>query len=158
MTNQPPPPVLDSARVVSYASVHDISYRRWGALIVDGKPLEQVPQLAICVNLGEDMGLGLFHCDDQWNVLGCAGGDSVDELKERAEKNYPGAKSRWVDLDTSVEDALRYYDAQFGGERCSFCGKRPFEVLGWVAGDNARICNGCIERFHSTLERRGGGG
>ena len=158
MPNQPPPLVLDCARVVSYALVHDIPYRRWGALIVDGKPLEHVPRLAICVNLAEDMALALFHCDDEWKVLGCTGGEAIEELKERAEKNYPGVASRWVDLNTSVEDALSYYDAAVGAEKCSFCGKRPFEIEQWIEGNDARICGGCIEEFHGTLDKRGASG
>lgn len=99
MAKLPPPPVLDSARVISYAFVEDIPYRKWGALIVDGQLLEHVPCLAICTNLGENIGPSLFHCDSQWNVLGCTGGDAVDELKARAEKNYPGVEARWVDVE-----------------------------------------------------------
>ena len=35
---------------------------------------------------------------------------------------------------------------------CSFCGKRPYEMLGsWVQGDNAVICHDCIERLHVAL-------
>lgn len=28
-----------------------------------------------------------------------SGGDAVDELKARAEKNYPGVDARWVDVE-----------------------------------------------------------
>ena len=52
MTHDPPPPVIDSARVLSYAFVDDIPYQRWSSLYVDGKLLEQVPCLAICTNRG----------------------------------------------------------------------------------------------------------
>jgi hypothetical protein len=70
MAHEPPPPVIDSARVLSYAFVDDIPYRKWGALYVDGKLLEQVPCLAVCTNLGKDIGPLLFHCDAEGNVLG----------------------------------------------------------------------------------------
>lgn len=36
-----------------------------------------------------------------------------------------------IDFNPSIEDALRYYDEQSGGPKCSFCGKRPFDVKGW---------------------------
>jgi hypothetical protein len=42
---------LDSARVLAYAFVEDIPYRKWGLLYCGGKHVEKVPQLAICANL-----------------------------------------------------------------------------------------------------------
>jgi hypothetical protein len=63
MSRDAPPPVLVSARVLSYAFVDDIPYRRSRDLYVDGKLLEQVPRLAICSNLGEEFGaMMLDHC------------------------------------------------------------------------------------------------
>jgi hypothetical protein len=110
MTETPPPPVIASARVISYAFVDDIPYRRWGKLYVGDTLLETVPRLAICRNLGKDIGLLLFHCDEDWEVLGTSGGDSLEAAKEEAEHNYPGVAARWVDVNTSIEDALRFYD------------------------------------------------
>jgi hypothetical protein len=152
VSRSPPPPVIDSARVIAYAFVDDIAYRKSGSLFVNGELLEKVPRLAICINLGEDIGPMLFHCDEQWIALGTSGAGSVDEVKSDAEKNYPGVSARWIDLNTSAEDALRYYDSETGGKKCSFCGKRPFEVEGWVEGKNAIICRGCIESFHHDLQ------
>jgi hypothetical protein len=146
-----PPPVIDSARVLSYAFVHDIPYRRAGALYCDERLVEHVPRLAICVNIGEDIGPLLYHCDEEWNVLGTVGAESVDALKAHAEKNYPGANSRWVDVNTTVEEALAHYDAETGGLKCSFCGRRPFEVDTWVRNKEAIICRGCVERLHHNL-------
>jgi hypothetical protein len=48
----------------------------------------------------------LFHCDENWNVLGAQIWNapdrppvtSVDEVKERAEKFYAGVNSKWVAL------------------------------------------------------------
>ena len=154
MTKSPPPPILDSARVVAYAFVDDVPYRRRGALIVDGEPLEHVPRLAVCINLGKEIGPMLFHCDDDWNVLGVSGANSrddsgsgnVDNCKELAERNYPGVASRWVDVNTSADAALQYYDKQTNGLKCSFCNRRPFEIeRGWVKGNNAMICRNCVE-------------
>jgi hypothetical protein len=152
----PPPLVIDSARVMSYAFVDDIPYRKWSALYRGDQLVEHVPCLAICINLGKDIGPLLFHCDDDWNTLGTSGGKTIAEVKERAEKNYPGVSARWVDLNTSVEDALRYYDEQVEGLKCSFCGKRSFEIEGgWVEGSKAAICRECVERYHQALQDQG---
>jgi hypothetical protein len=152
MSREPPPPVLNSARVLSYAFVDDIPYRQWGALYVGDELLEHVPCLAICVNLGKDIGPLLFHCDSDWNVLGTSGAKTVQATKEHAEKNYPGVASRWVDVNTSVEDALRYYDEQVEGSKCSFCGKRPFDLDNWIEGNGAMICRGCVENYYRAFQ------
>lgn len=73
-----------------------------------------------------------IHCDPGWNVLGTSGTKTVDEAKKDAERNYPGVASRRIDAGTSIEEALEYYDDQTGGQKCSFCKKRPFEVEGWM--------------------------
>lgn len=49
---QAPSVVIDYTRVMSYAFVDDIPYRKSGALWVGEKLLEHVPRLAICLNLG----------------------------------------------------------------------------------------------------------
>ena len=152
MRREPPPPVIDSARVLSYAFVDDITYHRYGSLYVDGVLLEQVPRLAICLNLGQDMGPLLYHCDQDWNVLGASGADTVEEVKQRAEKNYPGVATKWIDVNVSVEDALKYYDSDTGGLKCSFCGKRPFEVKGMVEGNGAIICTNCVEDYYHEFQ------
>jgi len=157
MSPTPPPPVLSSARVVSYAFVDDIEYRQWGMLIVGDKVVERVPQLAIVVNLGKDIGPMLFHCDEDWEVLGTSGGETIQAVKERAEKNYPGVGARWVDVNTSVEEALRYYDEDTGGACCSFCRKRLFEIEdGFIEGEHATICRACVEEFHRNFTETDG--
>jgi hypothetical protein len=128
--------------------VNDIPYQVWGLLLVDGKPLEQVPRLAICATLGKDLGILLFHCDEEWNVLGASGGLTIEATKERVEKNYPGTMARWVHMETTVEEALAYYDEQTGGEKCTFCGKRAFDAESWIKGSSAIICRGCVEEFY----------
>lgn len=151
MERLPPPPVINCARVLAYAYVDDIVYRPWGALLVGGIPVEHVPQLAICANLDEDNGPLIFHCDRDWNVLGTAGGATVVEVKDRAEKNYPGVGSRWVDTGVTVEQALTYYDEQTGGKKCSFCGRRAFEVEGWIEAPDAIVCTGCVQKHRGDL-------
>lgn len=151
MAKTPSPPVIDSARVLWYAFVDDIPYRRSGSLIVDGNLLEKVPRLAIAANLGQDIGPLLFHCDEEWNCLGTSGAATVDEVKADAERNYPGVGTRWVETNVTTEEALAYYDSESGNQKCSFCSKRPFEVDGWIEGPTAIICKGCVETFHRDL-------
>jgi hypothetical protein len=151
----PPPPVLDSARVVAYAYVDDIPYKKWGALYSGETLIEAVPCLAIAVNLGKDIGPLLFHCDSTWEVLGTSGGPTIDATKLRAERNYPGVATRWVELNTTVEEALRHYDEMSGALRCSFCGKRPFEITGLVEGKGVAICRGCVEDFYQGFHESG---
>jgi len=153
MKLSPPPPVLDSARVVAYAYVDDIAYRRCGKLFVDGILLEKVPRLAVALNLGMDLGAMLLHCDSDWNVLGVSGTPTVAATKTKAEENYPGVGARWIDIDTSVDAALAFYDAQHNNAKCSFCGKRPFEVESLVKGHGANICERCIDQFHGELHK-----
>jgi hypothetical protein len=152
MPKNPPPPAINSARVVAYAFVDDIPYRQHGRLFVGDKILGAVPQLAIVVNLGKDIGPMLFHCDENWNCLGTSGAENVPAVKKLAERNYPGVASRWVDVDASVEDALRYYDEQTGSLTCDFCGKRPFEFEGGFAGGReAIICRTCVNAYHAAF-------
>jgi hypothetical protein len=153
MKQNAPSPVIQSARVISYAFVDDIPYRRWGSLYSGDRLIEHVPQLAICLNLGKDIGPLLFHCDEEWNVLGVSGGATIEEAKGRAARNYPGVESRWVDVNTSIDEAIRYYDRETNGAKCSFCGKRPFEIAdGWVEGNNAIICRTCVEDFNEEFK------
>jgi hypothetical protein len=143
--------VIDSARVVAYAFVHDIPYRRWGRIFAGDVLVEAVPQLAIVVNLGKNIGPMLFHCDADWRPLGTSGGDTIEQIKERAEQNYPGVHARWVDTDTTHADALAYFDATTDEPRCSFCGKRAFEVTGMVGTSDVAICAECVQEFHEAL-------
>lgn len=101
-----PPQVLDNAQVLEYAVV-DSSVRFTGALHLyhGDKRVGPVPYLAICrdPNMEE---LLLFHCDENWNVLGAQiwnapdrpAVTSVEEVKQRAEKFYSGIMSKWVAL------------------------------------------------------------
>jgi hypothetical protein len=59
-----------------YAFVDEIAYRKWGSLPSGDVMVEKVPRLAICVNLGKDIGPMLFHCDGEWNVVGTSGAET----------------------------------------------------------------------------------
>jgi GrpB-like predicted nucleotidyltransferase (UPF0157 family) len=152
---QPPPPALGNSRVLAYAFVDDIPYRKAGGAIYYGDELvEHVPCLAICARFGADADLLLFHCDEDWRMRGLSGGGSVEAVKARAERNYPGVASRWVDVNVSQAEALAYYDEEFGDHQCSFCGKRSYEIDGLVSGSKAAICRGCVEDFYQGFKEK----
>lgn len=108
--------------------------------------------MAICADK-ESTGVILFHCDSEWNVLGCAAYGSIAEAKDRAERIYQGLSACWVDAHVSEEQAEQYLDDLFGDQRCSFCGKRPDQVKQLIQNDDARICDRCIVEFHGTLHK-----
>jgi len=114
--------------------------------------VEKVPRLAICSNLGKDIGPLLLHCDEEWNVLGVSGAGTIDDVKMRAEKNYPGVGSRWIAANVAVEEALKYYDEATEGLKCLFCGKRPFDVSGMVGSPAKAICRECVEEFYRVFQ------
>jgi GrpB-like predicted nucleotidyltransferase (UPF0157 family) len=146
---------LGNSRVLAYAFVDDIPYRKAGGAIYHGDELvEHVPCLAICEVFGSKSGPLLFHCDEDWCTRGVSGGGDVQAIKARAERNYPGVASRWVDVNVSLEEALEYYDEQHGDERCSFCGKRSYETQGAVTSSKATICKGCVEDFYQGFKEK----
>jgi hypothetical protein len=108
---------------------------------VNGKELGAVPYLAICED--KTGGILLFHCADDWSVLGCSAHESISEAKARAERAYNGVSTRWVDANVSREAAEGYLNDLFANERCGACGKRADEVHSLVQSGSAWICNRC---------------
>jgi hypothetical protein len=146
--------VLQSSRVIAFAIVpDDLQFTGRSQLYVADVLVGRVPRLAICENLGEDIGPMLFHCNEAWDVIGTSGATTIEETKLLAERNYPGIHKHWQSLNVSREEALAYYDAEMGKYICSFCGKRPFEYQGAVEGKGAVICRGCVEDFHHEFAK-----
>ena len=75
-------------------------------LFVNGRELGRVPCLAICQDKHTPEIL-LFHCAEDWNVLGCSAYLSVDAAKTRAEGIYQGVSRLWVDADISEQETER---------------------------------------------------
>lgn len=148
----PPPPVIDAARVVSYAFVDDIPYCHAGSLFTDEAMVAQVPRLAIAVGLGAQPGPQVFYCDEEWISLAIADAETVEQAKQAIERNYPGVGERWIDTHVTLEEALAYYDSETAGLKCSFCGKRPFEVEGLIEAPAATICRTCVEDFYGDFQ------
>ena len=138
-----PPPVLDCARVLRYVIIDkSIKFSGRSLLFVDGKELGQVPCLAICEEK-KTGGVLLFHCTEDWTVLGCSAHKSIADAQQRAETVYKGTSARWLDAKVSPQDADAYLDEMFGEDRCSVCGKRFDEVDLLVQRDSVLICNHC---------------
>jgi len=159
-----PPPVICNARVLEYAVTGDAVFTGELQLYVAGVSLGAVPGLAICESLNCDE-LLLFHCDDDWDVLGIQawkkseGPDvnSVEQVKSRAEKYYAGISSHWMVHDACLEDALAYREYLVGDHRCSFCSRTMYEVESLVEGNGgASICNLCVTRFHEEVDETRG--
>jgi hypothetical protein len=106
----PPPPVLDWARVLFYAILDNgVQFSGRTLVFVDGKEIGQVPCLAICAEK-KTSGVLLFHCTQEWTVLGCSAHPSAEDAKQRAERIYAGLSTRWVDANVSEEAAESYLD------------------------------------------------
>jgi hypothetical protein len=139
-----PPPVVDSARLLHHLPLNDSdALARRTLLFVDGKEVGRVRGLAICKDARFEE-VFLFHCDRDWDVLGCAGYPTVDDAKARAEHLYPGTSSRWIDSRFTDEEVERYLDELWGDDRCGICGKRGDQVEEMYAEDGENICDACL--------------
>jgi hypothetical protein len=148
-----PPPVLNCARVLAYAEV-DSSVKHTGriTLYVGGKELGPVPRLALCQNFDEG-DVMLFHCDNEWNVLGAGGAPSFEAARESAEKEYAGISAKWIQSRFSREEAESYLRDSWGEMHCAFCGRTPNQVHFLAHGKTgARICDICISELKQELE------
>jgi hypothetical protein len=152
-----PPPVLGNARVLEYAVLGEsVTYSGHSSLFVgkenEGlKELGPVPRLAIAEDLktGEVM---LLHCDEEWDLLGVGGKyDSIAKVKASAERAYRGVSSCWIDGKISRDEALRFRDEMWTGQRCSFCNRTPPDFNKMVERNNVRICDLCVAEFQKIL-------
>jgi hypothetical protein len=86
--------------------------------------------------------------------MGAASYDSVADAKKRADRMYPGSIGCWTEAHVTEEEANRYLDELFKGERCSFCNKRPDEVNQMFSGDGSTlICDKCVDEFNRKLRK-----
>jgi hypothetical protein len=136
----PPPPVLGHCVVTRYAST--------SALPFAGEEVTSAPNLAIGRQLQAPEIL-LLHCDDDWDIVATTTHATIAEAETRASRLYPGIEDRWIDRPVTDEEAVQYLQILWAGETCSFCGRRPDEVMKMVAGGDTRICDLCIRDFHA---------
>jgi hypothetical protein len=153
-----PPPIIDSARVLEYATVSaDMAYTERIHLIVGGERLGRVPNLAICRNYYVPEDVLLLFCDHDWNSQGCIAFTTVEEAKLKAERGYPAVADRWQVTphdQAAIDHFLRnVYEvdprSEWWRHICSFCQK---DVEGMaVSKASATICLACVDSFHEAM-------
>ena len=157
MTNQnPPPPVIDFARVIAWAIV-DAGVRWTGrqAVFVGEERLGPVPRLAICQNVnGPLTDFLLFHCNDSWEVLGVSGGTTIEDVRSMAERAYEGISAKWNEVNVAASEAEAWIRANRPEQVCGFCGKLPTEVDGMFNGESTAICFACVREMYCQLPPR----
>lgn len=150
-----PPPVVACERVLHYAVLDSsVGFRSGHGLVSVGRQeIGRVACLAICEDRATSKFLLLF-CDSEWTSEAAAVKNSVDEAKRLAERIYPNSLSRWVETHVTEEEANRYLDEMFEGQRCSFYNKRPDEIEHMFSkGGTAMICNQCLEEFYIRSQK-----
>ena len=146
-----PPPALDCAQVIKFAFVDEtVTFEQRQTLNVGGEWLGQVPHLAICQALGETEYI-VFHCSREWEVLGVAAGyGTIQDAKQKTERSYHGITAKWMASGYSRDEAVKYVEAQFRDQVCSFCGRNPSQFEA-IAGNSVRICNRCVDGFYEDM-------
>ena len=150
-----PPPVLDMARVIAYAIVDEaVEWTGRQALFVGGKELGRVPRLALCQNVsGTLKDVLVFHCDDQWEVLGCTGGDTIEAAMASAERAYRGITNKWIFTNVTEEQAVAWMKEHLKDMACSFCDRVPGDWERLIENQTctARVCNYCINKHYELI-------
>ena len=112
VANLEPPYILDSALVLYYAVLDDsVTYTGRITTYVSGKLLGPVPRLALCENLAEDSDFLTFYCNDDWEVLGVGGSQSLEAALSTAERAYSGVKEKWRRFRLLNAEELAYVEA-----------------------------------------------
>ena len=143
-----PPPVLVLARVLAWART-DWPVEYTGNMLVfdGGERLGQVPNLAICQYFG-DREVVLFHCDENWNVVGCSGFGIIGEMKAHAEIIYRHISGLWKEVAVSEEEDRSHLETLYEEDVCQFCTKRPVQVKQMFGSGKGLICIDCVNEFH----------
>lgn len=153
-----PPPIIDSARVLFYATVSDdMEYTERIHLYVGGERLGRVPNLAICRNYYIPEDVLLLFCDADWNSQGVIAFTTVEEAKLKAERGYPAIAGRWLPTphdQSAVDEFLRNeYEvdpkSEWWRHRCSFCREDVTKQM--ISSGSATICSACVDSFHSAM-------
>jgi hypothetical protein len=154
-----PPPVLDRARVIAYAIVDEsVKWTGRQLIFVDGKELGPVPRLALCrCDRGEIEDILVFHCTDEWEVLGCSGHDTLEKAKAKVEIAYSGVSEKWIDTNISEEAAKQWIKENCTDLSCSFCGREPPEAREIIESKSGevRVCNFCIDEHYKWIHEGG---
>jgi ClpX C4-type zinc finger len=150
----PAPSTLAGTYVVAHAHADaSAAFVQRKNLSVDGEWLGRVPCIAICEDF-ETSDLMIQYCNESWDTLGIAAGiQTIADAKRQVELSYPGIAGLWRSSIISKGDAFKIYKAGLAEECCSFCGRSTLEI-DMMFGDDAKICNHCVQSF--SRELRGG--
>jgi len=152
-----PPPVLDMARVIEYAVVDgSVKWTGRQTILVDGKELGAVPRLALCQNLSRDLkDILVFHCTEEWDVLGYSGGDTIEAAKSSTERAYQGISAKWIPTHVTEEEAKAWIKENCPDMSCSFCSRSPGDFRQFIESKTgaARICNYCIDELYTWIRQ-----
>ena len=151
------------ARVIAYAILDEsVQWTGRQTLFVGGKELGPVPRLALCQNVSGNLrDILVFHCNDEWEVLGCSGGDTLEDAKASAERAYRGITAKWITTNVTEEEAIAWMKANLKNMSCSFCERAPgdYQQLIESRSGAARICNHCLDEnyrwIHDDSKRDG---
>jgi hypothetical protein len=91
----PPPPQLDDAPVLFWASTSHARPTARTTHRAGGRILPPAINLAICQYPG-DTQYYLFYCDADWNVQTDTAHASLDAAKDQAEFEYEGISASWT--------------------------------------------------------------
>ena len=147
-----PPPVIDAARVVAFATIGaERAFNPERLLFVGGVQLGRVPGLAIVEGL-DDKDFSILFCDEQWQSVGIVDAKSIDDAKDHAGTFYPDIRDAWQTAPYGPTDVEKFIEENYGSLRCSFCGKLPFQVAALFEAESARICDACVRQYRDQLD------
>ncbi len=151
-----PPPVLHMARVLAYAVLDEsVQWTGRQRLYSGDKEVGRVPRLALCQNVGGGTkDILVFHCNDDWEVLGITGGSSLEAAKVSAERAYRGVTAKWIETSVSVEAAEAWIKENCEAITCSFCGREAGDFTSLIESKTGvRICNRCVDEFYAEMRK-----
>jgi hypothetical protein len=154
-THAAPPPVLDMARVIAYAFVDgSVQWTGRQTLFVNKEKLGPVPRLALCQNVSGDLrDILVFHCNEEWDVLGVSGADTLEAAKASVERAYGGITAKWIETGVTEEAAIAWMREHTKDMSCSFCDRVPgdFEQLIESKSGTVRVCNYCVDDHYKAV-------
>ena len=144
------------ARVLAYAVLDEsVQWTGHQRLYSGDKEVGPVPRLALCQNVrGGTKDILVFHCDDDWEVLGITGGSSLEAAKASAERAYRGVTAKWIETNVSVQAAEAWINENCEPIACSFCGREADDFTSLIESKTgARICDRCIDEFYAEIRK-----
>ena len=138
--------------VIEFAAVDDsVKHIEDNDIMLEDKPLGKVPNIAISEDV-DDKTYTIAFCDDDWKALCYSGAfEKLKDAKAMVKKHYDGVK--WKKTKHKKEEAEEFFNKQIEQGTCSFCGRTHYDddVTDIIQGQDARICNVCIDELHGAL-------